>query len=113
MGVSQRNIDHSLVSQSRHCIGNSHLLSTTWGGGRDEDTNILSRKTTGGPETTSLVNEGLPLAGEVTETGGDTEEEGVVLWQLVDRDDWVVWLWWGVHLGEDFLWEGLCDPVGE
>lgn len=109
MGVSKRNIDHSMVSQGGHGVCTSHLLSTTWGGRRDEETNILPRETTGSPETTGLVDEGLPLAGEVTVTGGDTEEEGVVLWKLVDGDDWVVVLWGGVHLGENFLGESLWD----
>jgi len=111
MRVPKRNEDHSVVSQSRHGICTSHLLSTTWGGTRDKETNVLPSEATGSPETTGLVNEGLPLAREVTVTGGDTEEEGIVLCELVDGDVWVVGLCRCVHLEEDFRGEGLWDPV--
>ncbi len=41
----------------------------------------------------------LPLGREVTVTRGDTEEKGVKLGELADiGEDWVGWLWRGVHL---------------
>ena len=65
------------------------------------------------PLATSLVPEGLPLSREVTVTGRDTEEEGIVLleggWVLEGRDAAV--LWRGMHLGQDLLWESLRDLV--
>ena len=77
----------------------------------DEETNVFPGKATGRPEATGLVDKGLPLAGEVTITGGDTEKKGIVLWEFVDGDDWVLGLWGGMHLAEDFVGEGLWDPV--
>lgn len=65
------------------------------------------------PLATSLVPEGLPLGREVTITGRDTEEEGIVLLEsgrvLEGRDAAV--LWRGVHLGQDLLRESLRDLV--
>ena len=52
----------------------------------------------------------LPLGGEVTETGGDTEEEGVIGGEDLGGDDGVCWFCRGVHLGEDLGGEGLGDP---
>ena len=55
----------------------------------------------------------LPLSGEVTVTGGDTEDERVELREVVRREDGVVGLRGCVELVEDVLGEGLCDPVGQ
>lgn len=52
----------------------------------------------------------LPLAGEVAVTRRDTEDEGVELGELVGLDYGIIRLRGGVHLGEDFLGEGLSDP---
>ena len=54
----------------------------------------------------------LPLSGEVTVTGGDTEDETVELWEFVGGDDRVVGLGGGVHLLEHRLGERLRDPSG-
>lgn len=46
-------------------------------------------------------------------SGGDSEEEGVVLLQyrrIAESLD-VGWLWWSVHLGENLLGESLLDLV--
>lgn len=55
----------------------------------------------------------LPLGGEVAVTGGDTEQEGIVLEEGggVGQDGDVRRLGRGVHLGQDLLGEGLRDLV--
>lgn len=52
----------------------------------------------------------LPLAGEVAVTCRDTEDEGVELREVVGLDYGVIRLRGGMHLGEDFLREGLSNP---
>lgn len=52
----------------------------------------------------------LPLSGEVTVTGGDTEDEGIEACELLGRDDGVVGFCRSVHLDENLLREGLGDP---
>lgn len=52
----------------------------------------------------------LPLRGHGAVTGGDAEEEGVVLDDGLEGDDGVVGLGGGVHLGQDLLGECLRDP---
>lgn len=60
----------------------------------------------------SLVPEGLELSGPVTVSGGDTEEETVVLLEgLGVGEDRVVGLGRGVHLAEDILAKSLLDLV--
>ena len=52
------------------------------------------------------------MSGPVTVSGGDTEEETVVLLEgLGVGEDWVVGLGRGVHLSEDLSVEGLLDLV--
>lgn len=51
----------------------------------------------------------LPLAGEVSVTGGDTEDERVELGELGGREDGVVGLGGSVQGLEDLLGEGLGD----
>jgi hypothetical protein len=53
----------------------------------------------------------LPLGGEVSVTGGDAEEEGIVLGEGLRGGDGDVGLGGGVHLGEDLLRERLGDLV--
>ena len=55
----------------------------------------------------------LPLCGEVTETGGNTEDEGIELGKLRRRDDGVVGLSRGVHLRKNLIGERLGDSVKE
>ena len=52
----------------------------------------------------------LPLGGEVSEAGGDAEEEGVELGEVGGCEDGVGGLGGCVELLEDVLGEGLCDP---
>lgn len=71
------------MGEGRETGNDGRLLATTGGTGGDEDTGVLARKGTGGPKAASCVPEGLELGGEVTVTGGDTEEETTTL--LVSR----------------------------
>ena len=55
----------------------------------------------------------LPLGGKVAVTGGDAEQEGIVLEEGggVGQDGDVRGLGRGVHLGQDLIGEGLRDLV--
>ncbi|KAI7165207.1 Minor allergen Cla h [Hortaea werneckii] len=112
--VAQRHVDDAVVGEGGHGSNDGALLATTLGGGGDEHTGVpWTTLGTVLPLATSLVPESLPLSREVTVTGRDTEEEGIVLlesgWVLEGRDAAV--LWRGVHLGQDLLWERLRDLV--
>jgi len=103
--VSERDVDHSVVSESGHGGKAGRLLSTTHGGSRDEETGELASVGTGGPLLTSGVPEGLPLSWEVTVSGWDTEQEGIVLLEDLGVDDWDgLGLWRSVHLSKDLGW---------
>ena len=52
----------------------------------------------------------LPLSREVTETSGDTEEDGVELREVIGFKDGIAGLGRRIHLGQDFLRESLGDP---
>ena len=110
--VAQRNVDQAVVSKSAHGSKASGLLATTLGTGRDEQTSVLAPVAATGPDTTGLVPESLPLGGEVTVAGGDTEEESIVFGEvgrIFQHGD--VGLGRSVHLGQDLVGEGLGDPV--
>jgi hypothetical protein len=52
----------------------------------------------------------LPLAGEVSVTSRDTEEEGIVVLQFRGGNNGVVRLGGSVHLSKNFLGESLRNP---
>jgi len=111
--VTERDVAHSVVSEGGHGGNAGRLLSTTLGGGRDEETGELASVGTSGPLLTGAVPEGLPLGWEVTVSGWDTEEESVVLLEDLGVDDWDrLGLWWSVHLSENLGRKGLADPGG-
>jgi hypothetical protein len=110
--VAERGVDETVVGEGAHGGDSSRLLATTEGTGGDEETSVLAVEATGSPDTTSAIPEGLPLGREVTVTGGDTEENGIVLEELVGLlKDGHGGLWGSVHLGEDIFGQGLLDPV--
>jgi hypothetical protein len=110
--VAKRGVDETVVGEGAHRSDSSGLLATTEGTGGDEETSILAVETTGCPDTTSAVPEGLPLGRKVTVTGGDTEENGIVLEELVGLlKDGHRGLGGSVHLGEDIFGQGLLNPV--
>ena len=59
LGVTERNVENSMVSEGRHGGNGGRLLTTTEGTGGDEETGVLAVETTAGPESTGLVPEGL------------------------------------------------------
>lgn len=80
------------------------------GGGRDEDAGVFAPVATGLPLLACLVPESFPLGREVTITGGDAEEEGVIGLEGVGSDERNGGGLAGcVHFGEDFAGEGFLD----
>lgn len=110
--VPQRHIDDAVMRERTHRRDGGALLPSALGSGGDEKTAVFAPVGAGLPLLTRLVPEGLPLGGEVAVAGGDAEEKGVVLFELVGRDegDGFV-LAWGVHLAEDLLGESLFDST--
>lgn len=53
----------------------------------------------------------LPLSGERTVTGGDTEDKGIEVDEIVGGEGGVVRLGWGMEFGQDFIGKSLFDPV--
>ena len=109
--VAQRDVEEAVVGESAHGSNGSRLLATTESTSGDEQTGVLAPEATSGPNTAGAVPEGLPLSGEVTVTGRDTEEDGIVLEEVVGGSNGVGGLGGSVHLGEDFLGKGLGDPI--
>lgn len=58
-------------------------MTTALGTSGDEETGVFAPEATGGPNAAGLVPEGLPLGGEVAVSGGDTEQDGIVVEELV------------------------------
>lgn len=81
--------------------------------GRHKEAGVFAPEATGLPLLAGVVPEGPPLGREVSVAGGDTHEESIVLLEdrgVGDLRDRGV-LRGSVHLGEDFLGEGLGDTV--
>ena len=100
-----------MVSEGAHGGKTSGLLATALGTSRDEETSVLAPVATGGPDTAGLVPESLPLGREVTVTGGDTEQDGIVGKEVGRLGNGVAGLGRSVHLGQDLFAEGLGDPT--
>ena len=110
--VSKRNVDESMVSEGAHGSESSGLLSSTLGSGGDEETSILAPVQSLSPLLASLVPEGLPLSREVAVTCRYSKEDTIVLLENsgVREGFDVGGLGWCMHLGEDFILEGLSNP---
>lgn len=108
--VAQRNVDEAVVSESAHRGKGSRLLTTTLSTGRHEETGVLAPEATSGPNATGLVPEGLPLSREVTVTGRDTEQNSVEGEEVRGLNNGIASLGRSMHLGQNFLVEGLSDP---
>jgi hypothetical protein len=111
--VAEGNVDEAVVSKGAHGGDAGRLLATTLGAGADEQTGVLAPVGAVGPLLARVVKESLPLRGEVAVTGGDTEEDGVVLLEGggVGQEGDVGGLAGSAHLGENLLGEGLRDLV--
>jgi len=107
--VTQRDVEEAVVSEGAHGSNGGRLLATTEGTSGDEQTSVFAPEATRGPDTAGAVPEGLPLSGEVTVTGGDTEEDGIVVKESLVAGNRVGRLGGSVHLGENVLREGLRD----
>lgn len=108
--VSEGYIDEAVVGQSAHGGQCSRLLATSLRSCRNEESGMLSPIATGGPDATGLVPEGLPLGREVTVTGGDTEQDGIVGEKVSRLSHGVAGLGGSVHLAKDLFAEGLGNP---
>jgi len=115
LGVSQGHVDDAVVSEGGHGREAGRLLAAALGAGGDEEAGKLAPEAAAGPLLASLVPESFPLGRKVAVTGGDANEEGVVLLEdgRVVEDGDVCGLGGGVHLGEDFLGECLGNSVEE
>lgn len=109
LGVSKRDKDNAVVGQGADGVGDGGLLPSSRCASGNEDTSIFVGEATGGPKPAGSIPEGLPLSGEVTVAGGDTEEEGVEVLKFVDGNYWVLRLGWCMHFGKDFRWQSLGD----
>lgn len=106
-GVAERDEDDAVVDERRERVHDGGLLAAARGRGRDEDAGELAGERAREPLLAGGVPERLPLGGEVAVAGGDAEQEGVVLDELLRGDDGEIGLRRGVHLGEDLLGECL------
>ncbi len=111
--VAEGHVDEAVMSQRRHGRNGCAFLTTTLGARRDEQAGVLSPVSSGLPLVSGLVPERLPLCWEVAVSGWDTEEEGVILLELlrVAESGDVLVLGRSVHLGQDLFWKGLRDLV--
>lgn len=113
LGVAQGHVDDAVVGQRRHGGEGGGLLAAAGRGRGDEQAGVLAVEGARLPLAARVVPKGLPLRGEVAVARGDANQKGVVLGQrgrVRQRLD-VGGLGGRVHLGEDFLGEGLRDSV--
>jgi len=111
LGVTEGHEDDSVMGEEGEGSEGSGLNATMLGGSAGEDTSELGVEGTTLPELACGVQEGLPLGGPHTITGGDAEEEAVILGELGGSDVGVVSLGGSVHLAQDLLGQGLRDLV--
>ncbi|KAH3662266.1 hypothetical protein OGAPHI_005515 [Ogataea philodendri] len=108
LGVSQWDVDQTLMGEERQGVDNGNLVTTTRSGG-NEDTGSLVVKATSGPETSSSVEEGLDLGRNVTESGWETKQDTVILGQSFWGSDWELWSRWSVEFLQNVLGKGFWN----
>ena len=111
--IAQWHETDTMMGQGAHESKSCALLSSSQTGGRDKAAGILADQSSRSPELPSGVPEVLPLGGEVTVSGWDTEDEGIVFLKRVGSDEgdgFVLRRY--VHLAENFLGESLLDSKG-
>lgn len=59
MSVTERNVDHSVVSKGGKSVHNSGFLSSSESSGRHEHTGVFASKGAARPELTCSIPEGL------------------------------------------------------
>ena len=103
-----------MMRKRAHSRNSRAFLPSPLASRRDKQADVFAIVATRLPLLACLVPEGFPLRGEVAVAGGDAEEEGVVFFELVGRDEGDGrGLAWRVHFGQDFLWEGLFDSMSD
>ena len=102
-----------MVHQRTDGVGDRALLPSSWGGSGYENTGVFAMVKTRGPLLAGRIPEGFELSREVTVTGGDAEEEGVVLLKYLGGYEWdCVGLAGSMHFLENFGREGFFDSRG-
>lgn len=110
--VAKRDVDHAVVGKCAHGGNAGGLLAASEGSGGDEETGVFTPEAALLPLTTRAVEEGLPLSGEIAVASGNTEEDTVVLLNLLGSDNWDVGvLRWSIHFVENLLGQGLLNSV--
>lgn len=109
--VTKRNIDDTVVGQCGERVEDSNFLATTGGTSCNVDTGKLAVESTLSPKATGGVPERLPLGREVTVTGGDTKDVGIVLLKSLWGGNRVARLGGSVDQGEKLGRESLGDLV--
>jgi len=109
--VPKRDINHSVVDEGRKGVGDGDFLPTTLGAGGDKHTAHLASKSRLAPERACRVPESLPLHREVTIAGGNAEEEGIIIDEVVRKKDWIVWARGRPDELQNVLRQGLLDLV--
>ena len=110
--VSEGNEDETEVSKGAHGGDSSRLLTSSHGSSGDEQSSVLAGECTLLPQSTGGVDERLELAGEVSVTGGDAEDDTVIVREVAGLSDGVAPLGRSLHLGEDLGGESLGNPEG-
>ena len=111
-GVAEGDKVDAVVHERRDRVDHRRLLPTAGRRGGHEHGRVLAEERALRPELAGRVPERLPLGGEVAVAGGDAEDEGVKVGEVVGGEDGVVGLGGRVELLEDLLREGLRDPMG-
>ena len=113
-GITQGYIDDAMMGKCTHCRDSGALLSAPLRSGGNEQATVFTPVTTSEPHLASRIPEGFPLGGEVSVTSRNTHKESIVFLELFRSDEGdVCALPRRVHLGEDFLREGLFDSSSE
>lgn len=106
--VSQRHIDDAVMGQCAQRGNDGGFLSPSRGSGGDEDAGKLAPIASRLPLLAGGIPKGLPLGGEVSVAGGDAQQESVIAFEDLRRDEWNFrGLAGGIHLGKNLLREGL------
>jgi len=105
--IPQRHINNSMMRQRTHRRHRRTLLPTTLRPRRHKQPSILPPVPTRLPLPTRAVPEGTPLGWEIAIAGRNSEQEGVVLFELFRARELGDRGVFGrrVHFREDFVWQ--------
>lgn len=113
LGVAQRNIGDAVVSKRGHGGEGRRLLATAGRGSGDEQTGEFAVEATSLPLGARSIPKCLPLGGEVSVPGGDTDQEAVIPGESggIRESLDIRGLRRRVELAENFFRKGLRDPT--